>query len=107
VAANFEPLRSQNNSENLYKEMVLKVGRCCTQEPNPVFKTPRPLGSFRNEFVIEINSFNCRPFNGTVTPTEASLVIYEQILNLKQRDMEGSQLFKKIKVSNKQNKASI
>ena len=70
-------------------ENYVRAGKSCTQEPYPVFKTPKPLGGFRDEFVIEINSFNGRPFNGTVTPTEARLVIYEQILGLKQRDLAG------------------
>jgi hypothetical protein len=56
----------------------VKEGKSFTQEPNPVFNTPKPLGSF-----------NGHPFNGTMTPTEVRLIIYEQILGLKKRDLGG------------------
>ena len=53
----------------------------------PVFKTPMPDGPFRDEVVVEVNSINGQQYTGTVTPTEARKVIFEDMLGFAQNDL--------------------
>ena len=53
----------------------------------PVLKTPKPDGQFRDEIVVEILSMDDRDFTGTITPTEARINIFEDILGYPQSDL--------------------
>ena len=55
----------------------------------PVFKTPLPEGPFRDEIVVEIVSMDGKDFVGTITPTEARRVIFEEVLGFTQEDLAG------------------
>ena len=54
-----------------------------------VFTTQKPDGAFRDEIVVEIQSLDEKPFKGTITPKEARLKIFEEILGFQQTELLG------------------
>ena len=57
--------------------------------PQPIFKTPKADGPFRDEITVEIVSINGKEFKGTITPTEARVTIFQDVLGFKQEDLAG------------------
>ena len=48
--------------------------------PRTLFVTPGPDGAYRDDFAIEFQQLNGRPFKGTITVREARDVIFKEIL---------------------------
>ena len=88
------PARAPLFSEALRNGMPTNAGGQLTNAARPpvpafasVFKTPMPDGPFRDEVVVEVNSINGQQYTGTVTPTEARKVIFEDMLGFAQNDL--------------------
>ena len=48
--------------------------------PNTKFVTPSPDGAFRDDFAIEFQQINGRPFKGSITVKEARNTVFKEIL---------------------------